>query len=102
MRTVDFLCFLRQKRKRELGPTTGTGNEERRTLKKSSNKWAFEPWGHSLTCPKEVWSFRPMTNNTEQTTTRLISDVFELKLDFIPAIAEKVPAIWTSHIRDTE
>ena len=43
-----------------------------------------------------------MTNNTEQTTTRLISDVFELKLDFIPAIAKKVPAIWTSHIRDTE
>ena len=98
MRTVDFLCFLRQKRTTELGPTTGTGNEKRRTLKKSGNKWAFEPWGHSLTCPKEVWSFRPM----EQTTTRLISDVFELKLDFIPAIAKKVPAIWTSHIRDTE
>ena len=31
---VDFLCFLRQKqaRERELGPTTGTGNEKRRTL----------------------------------------------------------------------
>ena len=74
--------------------------------------WAFEPWGHSLTCPKELGRFarksirpkalRPMTNNTEQTTTRLISDVFELKLDFIPAIAEKVPAISTSHIRVTE
>ena len=43
-----------------------------------------------------------MTNNTEQPTTRLIGDVFELKLDFIPAIAEKVPAISTSHIRVTE
>ena len=35
-----FLCFLRQKRARErellvLGPTTGTGNEKRRTLRKS-------------------------------------------------------------------
>ena len=35
-----FLCFLRQKRARErellvLGPTTGTGSEKRRTLRKS-------------------------------------------------------------------
>ena len=33
-----FLCFLRQKRarERELGPTTGTGNEKQRTLRKST------------------------------------------------------------------
>ena len=38
-RVVDFLCFLRQKqaRERELGPTTGTGNEKRRTLRENSS-----------------------------------------------------------------
>ena len=30
---VDFLCFLR----RALGPTTGTGKEKRRTLRKSND-----------------------------------------------------------------
>ena len=37
-REVDFCCcccFLRQKVARE-GPTTGTGNEKRRTLRKSA------------------------------------------------------------------
>ena len=34
-RVVDFLCFLRQKRTRERELTTGTGNEKRRTLRKT-------------------------------------------------------------------
>ena len=39
---VDFLCFLR----RALGPTTGTGKEKRRTLRKSNdapaNYWSID------------------------------------------------------------
>ena len=42
---VDFLCFLRQKqaRERELGPTTGTGNEKRRTLRENSSRKRTRP-----------------------------------------------------------
>ena len=39
--TRTLICFLRQKRARELGQTTGTGNEKRRTLRKSNDRFTF-------------------------------------------------------------
>lgn len=66
-RVVDFLCFLRQNRVRELGPTTGTGNERRRTLRALEPEREFHEAGMNVGKLK----FYPYRDSVRYSSTKL-------------------------------